>query len=93
MPKFINTFTWNQAPNDEFLSLLDAEVENAKELMEQGRIQYLFLAEDDSGGWVIYDANSKEEVFGILEQLPMGKFMNHEVKQLQNAFSAAEPAD
>ena len=92
MSKFINAFTWNQPPNEEFASLRPAQAAKARELMEQGIIQYLFLAEDNSGGWAIYDRESRDEVLAILEQLPLRKFMNNNVKALQNAFSAAEAA-
>lgn len=89
MSKFINAFTWNQSPNEEFAALRPAQAAKARELMEQGIIQYLFLAEDNSGGWAIYNRESREEVLAILEQLPLRKYMNNNVKELQKAFSAA----
>lgn len=90
MSKFINAFTWNQPPNEEFTALRPAQAAKARELMEQGIIQYLFLAADNSGGWAIYHRESRDEVLAILEQLPLRKYMNNNVKELQNAFSAAE---
>ena len=90
MSKFINAFTWNQPPNEEFASLRPAQAAKAKELMEQGTIQYLFLAEDNSGGWAIYNVNSRDEVLSVLEQLPLKKFMNNNVKELQNAYSGTD---
>lgn len=89
MSKFINAFTWNQPPNEEFASLRPAQAAKAKDLMEQSIIQYLFLAEDNSGGWAIYNVSSRDEVLSILEQLPLKKFMNNNVKELQNAYSGA----
>lgn len=49
MARFMNTFTWNQAPNDEFYSLVAAEQENARKLMAEGKLLHLFLSEDNSG--------------------------------------------
>lgn len=93
MSKFINAFTWNQPPNEEFTSLRPAQAAKARELMEQGTIQYLFMAADNSGGWAIYNGGSREEVLAIIEQLPLRKYMNNNVKDLQNAYSAAEASD
>ena len=92
MAKFINAFTWNQPPNEEFASLRPAQAAKARELMEQGIIQCLFLAADNSGGWAIYNRESREDVLVILEQLPLRKYMNNNVKELQNVFSAADTA-
>ena len=58
MAKFINTFTWNHALNDEFYSLISVEQENARKLMSQGKLLHLFLAEDDSGGWAVHDGKN-----------------------------------
>ena len=93
MSKFINAFTWNQPPNEEFASLRPAQAARARELMEQGTIQHLFLAEDNSGGWAIYNVSSRDEVLSILETLPLKKFMNNNVKALQNAYSDADNSD
>ncbi len=89
MSKFINAFTWNQPPNEEFATLRPAQATMATELMERGTLQYLFLAEDNSGGWAIYNVESRDEVLNILEQFPLRKFMNNNVKPLQNAYSGA----
>lgn len=93
MSKFINAFTWNQPPNEEFAALRPAQAAKARELVEQGIIQYLFLAADNSGGWAIYNRESREEVLAILEQLPLRSYMNNNVKELQKAFSAADTVD
>lgn len=92
MPKFINAFTWTQPPNEEFAALRPAQAARARELMGQGVIHYLFLAADNSGGWAIYNAESREEVLGVIDQLPLRKYMNNNVKELQNEYSGAETA-
>lgn len=93
MPTFINAFTWNQAPNEEFKSLLPAQAAKAKDLLARGVIRYLFLAADNSGGWAIYSGESRDEILKTIDQLPLRKFMNVNVKELQDTYSAAEAAN
>lgn len=92
MKKYINAFTWNVLPNEEFNALRPAQAAKAHELMEKGHLQYVFLAEDDTGGWAIYNGESRDAVLGFIAQLPLRKYMDCNVKELQNAFSAADDA-
>jgi muconolactone delta-isomerase len=82
MAKFMNTFTWNQAPNDEFYSLVPVEQENVRKLMAQGKLLHLFLAEDNSGGWAVHNGETLEEVHAVIEQMPLHNFMTVNIKQL-----------
>src|SRR4051794_13097675 len=90
MALYIATFTWNQAPNEEFMSLLPQEQEKVQEMMAQGKLRWLFLAADNSGGWAIHSASSPDEVLKRVEHLPLLKFMNIELQELQDVYSAVE---
>jgi len=92
MAKFINAFTWKQPLNEEFASLRPAQVAKARELMGQGIIQYLFLAADNSGGWAIYNGESRDEVLDVIKKLPLYNYMINNVNELQNAFSGVDAA-
>ena len=82
MSRFINAFTWNQAPNDEFFSLLPTEQANIRKLIAEGKLLHIFLPEDNSGGWAIFNGESLEDVLAVVEQMPLHKFMNVNVKKL-----------
>ena len=82
MATFINSFTWNQAPNDEFYSLMSLEQENVRNLMAEGKLLHPFVAEDNSGGWTIHSGETLEEVLALLETMPLRKFMTINIKQL-----------
>jgi muconolactone delta-isomerase len=82
MATFMNSFTWNQAPNDEFYSLMPLEQENVGKLMAEGKLLHLFIAEDNSGGWAVHSGESLEEVSALVETMPLRKFMNINIKQL-----------
>ena len=82
MANFMNAFTWNQAPNDEFNALIPVEQENVLKLMAEGKLLHLFLAEDNSGSWAVHSGESLEEVASLIETLPLRKFMNVNIKQL-----------
>ena len=82
MATFMNSFTWNQAPNDEFYSLMPLEQENVRKLMAEGKLLHIFVAEDNSGGWAVHSGESLEEVAALVETMPLRKFMNINIKQL-----------
>jgi muconolactone delta-isomerase len=84
MAKFMNTFTWNQDLNEEFLSLIPVEQENVRKLMAQGKLLHLFLADDDSGGWAVHNGESLEEIIVVVEQMPLYKFMTVNIKKLSD---------
>ena len=67
MAQFMNSFTWNQAPNDEFYSLMPLEQEKVGKLMAEGKLIHIFIAEDNSGGWAVHNAESLEELLALLE--------------------------
>jgi len=78
----MNSFTWNQAPNDEFFALMPLEQENVGKLMAEGKLLHLFIAEDNSGGWAVHSGETLEEVIALVETMPLRKFMNINIKQL-----------
>ena len=82
MAQFMNSFTWNQAPNDEFYSLMPLEQEKVSKLMTEGKLLHIFIAEDNSGGWAVHSAESLEELLALLDTMPLHKFMNINIKQL-----------
>jgi muconolactone delta-isomerase len=84
MAKFMNTFTWNQDLNEEFISLIPVEQENVRKLMAQGKLLHLFLADDDSGGWAVHNGESLEEIMVVIEQMPLYKFMTVNIKKLSD---------
>lgn len=82
MTQFMNSFTWNQAPNDEFYSLMPLEQEDVRKLMAEGKLIHIFAAEDNSGGWAVHSGETLEEVLALVETMPLRKFMNISIKQL-----------
>ena len=82
MATFMNSFTWSQALNDEFYSLMPLEQENVRKLMAEGKLLHLFVAEDNSGGWAVHSGETLEEVIALVETMPLRKFMNINIKQL-----------
>ena len=82
MAQFMNSFTWNQAPNDEFFFIMPLEQENVSKLMAQGKLLHIFVAEDNSGGWAVHSDETLEEVIALVETMPLRKFMTINIKQL-----------
>lgn len=82
MTSFINTFTYRQAPDEKFQSLIPAQQDMTRDLMAQGKLLYLFISAEHSGGWAIHNAESREQVLDDIAQLPLYKFMDNEVQEL-----------
>ena len=79
MAKFINAFTWKQAPD---MSQLSAEQAWVREMMEKGLMLNLFLAADMSKGWVVWSVDSVDQIFKAMEKSPFSKFMNVTLTEL-----------
>jgi muconolactone delta-isomerase len=90
MPKFVNAFTWNQAPDAEYLSLVPAQLEWVSDMVARGMLLHLFIAADNIQGWAIYNADSVEQIMEQIKQMPLYKFMNVNLIKLSADFSAPQ---
>ena len=80
--RFMLTFTWKQPPTEEVQALIPAEQARAKELTEQGIQETMYLAADNSVGWVVWNCASQDEVQETLQTLPLNKFLNCDISPL-----------
>lgn len=83
MNKFMVTITWTQPPDDEFNSLVPAELARVEEQVKKGVRGETYVAADMSKVWTIYMAQTDNNVQQALQALPLYKFMQIEITPLQ----------
>ena len=74
--KLINPFS------QEFTSLIPEQRKKVDELMNQGVIISYALAMDRSVVWIVIDAKKEEQVFDIIAEFPLARFMNANIFEL-----------
>lgn len=67
MNRYMLAFTWRDAPD---VQLVDAEHRRVIELIEQGAMEQMFLADDRSRGWLVMLADSPEQAQEAAGTLP-----------------------
>ena len=80
--RFMLTFTWKKSPDAEVMAAMPAEQVRTKELVEQGTVESLELAADQSTFWAVWNCASADEVQDVLRTLPMHKYQNVDVSPL-----------
>ncbi len=86
--RFMLKFTWNQAPTEEAMALMPAEIKRGIELAEQGIGEAAYQSADQSA-WAacsVWNCESREDVDELIKTLPMHKFFNYEITPLAEAF-------
>jgi muconolactone delta-isomerase len=80
--KFLVESKFNQAPSEEILALIPAEVEHGKALDRQGIRLKLYVAADRSGAWQVYQGNSMAEVQQVIETFPLHPYVTATITPL-----------
>ena len=80
--KWMVTITFKVPPTEEVLAMLPAERVRTAELVAQGAIDNRFFAADGSQVWFVMNGSSMEEVEGLVNSLPMRRFFNITMQQL-----------
>jgi len=80
--KFLVESKFNQAPSEEILALIPAEVEHGKALDRQGIRLKLYVAADRSGAWQVYQGSSLAEVRQVIETFPLHPYITATITPL-----------
>jgi muconolactone delta-isomerase len=70
------------APTPEMLALIPAETARGEELDAQGVRLHFFVAADMSGGWQVFEVDSRADLDRALESLPLNAYVTHKVTEL-----------
>lgn len=71
-----------QKPDERYISLIPEEVRAAEALKKKGSIIEDWIAADRSKGWLLMQAESKNELFTDLKTLPLYPFLLLEITDL-----------
>ena len=80
--RYITRETFKAPPTAEVLSLIPAEIERSKQLIEQGLVETVYVAADQSGAWVVWNVDSQAILNETHGTLPLHPYMNTEITEL-----------
>jgi muconolactone delta-isomerase len=85
MAAFMVHATFRPQDRQEILARVPQEREHIKLLREQGVVQALYIAADNSGVWLVVQGESQAAVQQHLEALPLYPYMTLQWTQLTGA--------
>lgn len=68
--------------SDEFLSLIPEQRNHINELMVNGTISSFSVSIERNKVWATFNADSEEEVLGVLDTMPMRRFLQFTIHEL-----------
>ncbi len=80
--RFMAYFTF--IPDPSIPSLVPAERARLKTLADQGTVQALYLAADNTCGWLVMTGSSRQEVEQALASLPLHPYMQLVLTELSS---------
>jgi len=79
MMRFLTKETFKAPPTEEVKSLMPAEIAKVKELTEQGLIEAVYTAIDQSAAWIVWNVDSEAALEEAHNALPLHPYMNSEM--------------
>ncbi len=72
--RMMASITYDSAQREVIAPLIPAEQARVKELMEQGLIDALYIAADQSNAWLVMQGESQEQIQQALDSLPLSPY-------------------
>ena len=80
--RFLTKETFKAPPTAEVQALIPAEQAKVKELTEQGLIETVYVAADQSGAWMVWNVDSQAALEETHNALPLHPYLNSEITVL-----------
>lgn len=80
--RFLTKETFKVPPTAEVKALIPAEQAKVKELTEQGLIEAVYVAADQSGAWIVWNVDSQAALDEAHNTLPLHPHLNSEITEL-----------
>ena len=80
--RFLSKTALNQPPTDEIMALIPTEQTRSKELAEQGIVESVYIAADQSAAWMVWICNSRAALDEFTKTLPLYEFLNIDITPL-----------
>jgi muconolactone delta-isomerase len=80
--RFLTKETFKAPPTAEVQALIPAEQAKVKELTEQGMIEAVYVAADQSSAWMVWNVDSQAALEETHNTLPLHPHMNSEITVL-----------
>jgi len=69
--RFLTKESFKAQPTAEVMALIPAEQARVRELTEQGLIEAVYVAADNSSAWLVWNCESQEALDELHKTLPM----------------------
>ena len=83
--RFLVKSFFKEPPAEEVLALIPPEQAKVKELLEQGALEALYVAADNSAAWMVWNCETQDAFDQGLESLPLHDYLNFEITLLAEA--------
>ena len=80
--RYLTKATFKAPPTAEVQALIPAEMAKVKELTEQGLVEALYVAADQTGAWMVWNVDSQATLEETLNSLPLHPYLNSEITAL-----------
>ena len=80
--RFLTKESLKSPPTAEVKALMPKELARAKELIEQGLIEAVYIAADRSGAWLIWNCESQAVLEETHKTLPLHEYLTSETTVL-----------
>jgi len=80
--RFLTRETFKAPPTAEVQALIPAEIAKVKELTEQGLVEAVYIAADQTGAWIVWNVGSRAALEEAHSTLPLHPYINSEITEL-----------
>ena len=80
--RYLTRETFKAPPTTEVQALIPAEIAKVKELTEQGLVEAVYIAADQTGAWIVWNADSQAALEKAHSTLPLHPYINSEITVL-----------
>ena len=80
--RFLIKETFKAPPTAEVQGMIPAEMAKVKELAEQGLVDAVYTAADQSAAWMVWNVDSQAALEEAHNALPLHPYMNSEITVL-----------
>ena len=80
--RVLTTESLKAPPTTEVQALIPAEIAKVKELTEQGLVEAVYIAADQTGAWIVWNVGSQAALEEAHNTLPLHPYINSEITAL-----------
>ena len=80
--RFLVTNKLKDGPTEEVKALIPAEQARTKELAQEGVVEAVYIADDRTGAWLVWNVDSRDALDEVHKTLPLHKHLDQDITLL-----------